>query len=51
MLTTVLLIVLIILLIGAVPSWPYSRGWGYGPSGILGIVLIVVLILALTGRV
>lgn len=51
MLTTVLLIVLILLLIGAVPSWRYSRGWGYGPSGILGIVLVVVLILALTGRV
>jgi hypothetical protein len=51
MLSTVLLIVLILLLIGAIPSWPYSRGWGYGPSGILGIVLIVVLILALTGRV
>jgi hypothetical protein len=51
MLTTILLIVLVLLLIGAVPSWPYSRGWGYGPSGILGIVLIVVLILALTGRV
>jgi Protein of unknown function (DUF3309) len=51
MLTTVLLIVLILLLIGAIPSWPYSRGWGYGPSGILGVVLIVVLILALTGRV
>jgi hypothetical protein len=51
MLTTVLLIVLILLLIGGLPSWPYSRGWGYGPSGILGVVLIVVLILALTGRV
>ena len=51
MLSTVLLIVLILLLVGAIPSWPYSRGWGYGPSGILGIVLIVVLILALTGRV
>jgi hypothetical protein len=51
MLSTVLLIVLILLLIGAIPSWPYSRGWGYAPSGILGIVLIVVLILALTGRV
>jgi hypothetical protein len=51
MLTTILLIVLILLLIGAIPSWPYSRGWGYGPSGILGVVLIVVLILALTGRV
>lgn len=51
MLSTVLLIVLILLLVGAIPSWPHSRSWGYGPSGILGIVLIVVLILALTGRV
>jgi len=51
MLGTILLIVLVLLLVGAIPSWPYSRGWGYGPSGILGIVLIVVLVLALTGRV
>ena len=51
MLGTILLIVLVLLLVGAIPSWPYSRGWGYGPSGILGIVLVVVLILALTGRV
>jgi hypothetical protein len=51
MLGTILLIVLILLLVGAIPSWPYSRGWGYGPSGLLGIVLIVVLVLALTGRV
>ena len=51
MLGTVLLIVLILLLVGAIPSWPHSRGWGYGPSGILGIVLIVVLVLALAGRV
>lgn len=51
MLSTVLLVVLILLLVGAIPSWPYSRSWGYGPSGILGIVLVVVLILALTGRV
>jgi hypothetical protein len=51
MLSTILLVVLILLLVGAIPSWPYSRGWGYGPSGILGIVLVVVLILALTGRV
>ena len=51
MLGTILLVVLILLLVGAIPSWPYSRGWGYGPSGILGIVLIVVLVLALTGRV
>jgi hypothetical protein len=51
MLSTVLIVLLILLLLGAIPSWPYSRGWGYGPSGILGLVLIVVLILALTGRV
>jgi hypothetical protein len=51
MLGTVLLIVLILLLVGAIPSWPHSRGWGYGPSGLLGVVLVVVLILALTGRV
>ncbi len=51
MLSTILLVVLILLLVGAIPSWPHSRSWGYGPSGILGIVLVVVLILALTGRV
>jgi hypothetical protein len=51
MLSTVLLIVLILLVIGAIPSWPHSRSWGYGPSGLLGVVLVVVLILALTGRV
>ena len=51
MLSTVLLIVLVLLLIGAIPSWPHSRSWGYGPSGLLGVVLVVVLILALTGRV
>jgi len=42
---------LVLLLVGAIPSRPHSRGWGYGPTGILGIVLVVVLILALTGRV
>ena len=51
MLSTVLLIVLVLLLVGAIPSWPHSRSWGYGPSGILGVILVVVLILALTGRV
>ena len=51
MLNTVLLIVLVLLLVGAMPSWRYSRGWGYGPSGLLGVILVVVLILALTGRV
>ncbi|MBX3597876.1 MAG: DUF3309 domain-containing protein [Rhizobiaceae bacterium] len=48
---TLLLIILILILIGAVPSWPYSRGWGYGPSGIVGVLLIVVLVLLLTGRI
>jgi hypothetical protein len=48
---TILIIILILLLIGALPSWGYSRGFGYGPSGILGVVLIVVLILVLMGRI
>jgi len=47
---TILIILLILLLIGAIPSWPYSRGWGYYPSGLLGIILLVVIILLLTGR-
>ena len=47
----ILVIVLILLLIGAVPSWPYSRGWGYWPSGGLGLVLVIVLILLLLGRI
>lgn len=49
--STILLIILILLLIGAVPAWPYSAGWGYWPGGIIGTILIVVLILALMGRV
>ena len=51
MLGTILIVVLILLLIGALPSWPYSAGWGYGPSGILGTVLVVILILVLIGRI
>jgi Protein of unknown function (DUF3309) len=51
MLSTILIIVLILLLIGALPSWPYSGGWGYGPGGILGVILIIVVVLALTGRI
>ena len=47
----ILLIVLIILLLGAVPAWPYSRGWGYYPSAGLGLVLVILLILMLMGRV
>ena len=48
---TILLIVLILLLLGVVPAWPHSRGWGYGPSGILGVVLVVVVVLLLMGRI
>ncbi len=48
--STILLVVLVLLLIGAVPAWPYSRGWGYGPSGILGLVFVVLLVLLLMGR-
>jgi len=48
---TILIIILILLLVGALPNWGYSRGFGYGPSGILGVVLVVVLILVLMGRI
>jgi hypothetical protein len=48
--STVLLIVLIIVLLAVLPTWPYSSGWGYYPSGILGLIVVVLLILALTGR-
>ena len=48
---TILIIILILLLLGALPSWGYSRGWGYGPSGILGLVLVVVLVLWLLGHI
>ena len=49
--STILLVFLVLLLIGAIPAWPYSRSWGYGPTGALGLVLIILLILALTGRI
>jgi hypothetical protein len=47
---TILLIILILLLIGALPTWPYSAGWGYYPSGGLGLILIIIIILLLLGR-
>jgi len=47
---TILLIVVILLLVGALPTWPHARSWGYGPSGLLGVILIVVLVLFLMGR-
>ncbi|HQX59242.1 MAG: DUF3309 domain-containing protein [Rhodoferax sp.] len=47
---TILLIVLVLMLVGALPSWPHSRSWGYGPTGALGVVLVIVVVLLLTGR-
>ena len=47
---TILLIILILLLVSALPAWPYSAGWGYWPSGGLGLILLIVIILALTGH-
>ncbi|MBX6322287.1 MAG: DUF3309 domain-containing protein [Rhodospirillaceae bacterium] len=51
MLGTILLIVLILLLLGALPAWPYSRGWGYAPSGLMSVLLIVIIVLLATGRI
>jgi hypothetical protein len=47
---TILLVILILMLLGAVPAWPHSRSWGYGPSGGLGLVVIILLLLIVTGR-
>ena len=47
---TVILIVLVLALLGVIPAWPHSRGWGYGPSGVFGLVVVVLLVLLLTGR-
>jgi hypothetical protein len=49
--STILIVLLVLLLLGAIPSWPYSRNWGYFPSGLLGLILIIVLVLALTNRI
>lgn len=48
---TIVLIILVLMLIGAIPSWPHSKGWGYGPSGGIGLVLVVLLILLLLGKI
>jgi hypothetical protein len=48
---TILVIILILLLVGALPTWPYSSGWGYFPSGGLGLILLIIIILALAGRI
>jgi hypothetical protein len=50
MLSTILIIILVLILIGALPTWPYSGGWGFYPSGGLGVILLIVIVLALTGR-
>lgn len=50
-LATILLIVLVLLLVGAIPSWPHSRSWGYGPSGALGLIVLVLLVLLVMGRI
>lgn len=50
MLGTVLVVILILLLLGGLPTWPYSAQWGYGPSGIFGVILIIVIVLLLMGR-
>ena len=51
MLRTVLIIILILLLIGSIPTWPYSADWGYGPTGLIGTILIVLIILLILGRI
>jgi Protein of unknown function (DUF3309) len=48
---TILLIVLVLILIGALPAWPYSSGWGYFPSGIVGLIVVILLVLVLMGRI
>ena len=50
MLRTILIVLIVLLLLGSLPTWPYSAGWGYYPSGGLGLVLLIVVVLALTGR-
>jgi hypothetical protein len=49
--TTIILIILVLLLVGAVPTWPYSSSWGYAPSGILGVIVLIFLVLLLMGRI
>lgn len=49
--STILMVILVLMLLGTIPTWPHSRGWGYGPSGALGTILVVVLILMLMGRI
>jgi hypothetical protein len=48
---TILIVVLILILLGVIPTWPHSKGWGYAPSGITGVLLIIIIVLLLTGRI
>jgi hypothetical protein len=48
---TILLVIAVLMLLGAIPSWPHSRGWGYGPSGGLGLVVLILVVLLLSGRI
>ncbi|AEK61552.1 hypothetical protein CFter6_2136 [Collimonas fungivorans] len=49
--STILLVILILIVIGALPSWPHSRNWGYGPSGVTGLIVVILIVLLLTGRI
>ena len=49
--STILLVIVVLILIGALPTWPYSRGWGYAPGGIVGVILLILLVLLLMGRI
>ena len=51
MLSTILIVILILILVGAIPAWPHSRAWGYGPSGVVGLILVILLILLLLGKI
>ena len=51
MLSTILLIILILILLGALPAWPHSRGWGYGPSGVTLVLVVILIVLLATGRI
>jgi hypothetical protein len=48
---TILLVIIILMLLGVIPTWPHSRSWGYGPSGVLGLILVIILVLILLGRI
>jgi hypothetical protein len=50
MMSTILIVILVLALLGVLPAWPHSRSWGYGPSGMLGLIVLVLLIMALSGR-